>query len=97
MRDPNARISRVHQSWRVRVFGYPPKFFGDYNYGDNPLASLEAARKWRDEVWDGKNPGQKLSKEDRVIIARSTEPAYVVASLYDITIDYVYKLRRKLK
>lgn len=94
MGSPNARISRVHGSWRVRVFGHTPKFFADSDYGGK-TAALAAARAWRDARWDGKDRNQKLSLRQKKAAARSKDHYEDVAQRYGITPNYVHKLRRK--
>lgn len=87
----DARISRVNNSWRVRVSGYRPKFFADSKYGGTE-AALEAARAWRDERWDGVD--QKLTARQRAAIRRSKEHYLKVAERYGISPTYVHQLRR---
>lgn len=89
----NARISRVYNSWRVRVFGHRPQFFADRNYGGTE-AALEAARAWRDEHWDGTDRSQKLTPRQRAAIRRSTEHYQKVADRYGISPTYVHQIRR---
>ena len=89
----NARISRVHSSWRVRVFGHRPEFFADSKYGGTE-AALEAARAWRDERWDGTDRGQKLTARQRAAIRRSKEHYQKVAERYGISPFYVHQIRR---
>lgn len=101
MPKPNARISRVHGSWRVRVYGYAPKFFADRNYGDgsHPAYSkanaLLAARAWRDARWDGQDRGRKLTPAERNAIRRSKEHYESVAEKYGISPNYVHQIRRE--
>lgn len=95
MAASNARISRVHNSWRVRVFGHQPKFFSDTAYGGSP-ASLRAARTWRDRVWDGKKRGVKLTPRERREVRNSSEHYKIVAEMYGIHPNYVHKLRRSV-
>lgn len=95
-RDPNARISRVHGSWRVRVFGHSPKFFADSAHGGTEGA-LQAARAWRDERWDGSTPGVKLSAEQKEEIRNSTDDYREVAARYGISAGYVHQIRRGSK
>ena len=89
----NARISRVHRSWRVRVFGHRPRFFADVDHGGRS-AALRAARAWRDKVWDGRHRGVKLTRAERSAIRKSTEHYKIVAQRYGISPNYVHKLRR---
>jgi len=89
----DARISRVGNSWRVRVFGYRPEFFADSKYGGKGSA-LEAARAWRDEHWDGVDRVQKLTPRQRAAIRRSKEHYKVVAERYGISPTYVHQIRR---
>lgn len=90
---PNARISRVNNSWRVRVFGHRPKFFADSKYGGTREA-LEAARAWRDEHWDGVDRAQKLTPRQRAAIRRSKQHYLEVAEKYGISPTYVHQIRR---
>lgn len=90
----NARISRVHGSWRVRVFGYPPKFFADSTWGGK-LKALQAAREWRDKHWDGMDHNRKLTKAQRNAIRRSKDHYADVAERYGISANYVHQLRRQ--
>jgi len=94
MRDPNARISRVHQSWRVRVFGHPPRFFSPTQYGSDE-AALEAARAWRDAHWDGRDRWKKLTPDQRREIQGSDEHYKLVAERYGIHPQYVNQIRRE--
>lgn len=96
MPQPNARISRVHGSWRVRVSGYTPKFFADSAYGGEQKA-LAAARKWRDTYWDGVDGNRKLTPAERRAISRSTEHYLEVAARYGITPNYVHRIRGEAK
>lgn len=89
----NARISRVNNSWRVRVFGYRPEFFADSKYGGTE-AALEAARTWRDERWDGTDRNVKLTPEQREAIRQSDEHYKDVAERYGISPTYVHQIRR---
>lgn len=93
-RNPNARITRVHRSWRVRVFGHPPQFFADSKYGGTD-AALRAAREWRDAHWDGSNRSVKLTPEQRREIRESEEHYLDVAERYGIHPNYVHQLRRR--
>lgn len=95
MPQPNARISRVHGSWRVRVFGYAPKFFADSDYDGDESKSLKAARVWRDEHWDGADRSSKLTRRQRNAIRRSKAHYLVVAAKYKISPNYVHQLRRE--
>lgn len=96
MSNPNARISRVSNSWRVRVFGHPHKFFADSAHGGSDGA-LQAARSWRDERWDGKTIGVKLTPEQKREIQHSTDDYREVAARYGISAGYVHQLRRERK
>jgi len=96
MRTPNARISRVHNSWRVRVFGHPATYFADSAYGGTAEA-LEAARAWRDERWDGRDRFRKLSATQRAEIQRSSMHYKEIAERYGITPTYVHQLRREAR
>ena len=89
----NARISRVHSSWRVRVFGLRPRFFADRNHGGR-VGALRAARAWRDAHWDGRHRGRKLTRAERHAIRKSTAHYKLVAKQYGITPNYVHKIRR---
>jgi hypothetical protein len=89
----NARISRVHGSWRVRVLGYTPKFFADSEFGGKQKA-LEAARAWRDKKWDGKDHNRKLTAKDRDNIRRSKAHYADIAEQYGISANYVHQIRR---
>jgi len=91
---PYARISRVHNSWRVRVYGLRPRYFADSKYGSTD-AALQAAKKWRDEHWDGTNRSRKLTRREQLAIHRSTEHYRVIAKRYGISPNYVHKLRRR--
>ena len=93
MSNPNARISRVHRSWRVRVFGHPPRYFADSHHGGTDGA-LEAARAWRDERWDGTDRFRKLSDAEREAIRRSDAHYKEVADQYGIHPNYVHEIRR---
>lgn len=95
MLQPNARISRVHGSWRVRVFGHAPKFFADRDYDGSEKKSLAAARKWRDAHWDGTDRSSKLTKSQRNAIRRSKTHYMIVAEKYGISPNYVHQLRRE--
>ena len=88
-----ARISRVHNSWRVRVPGLRPHFFADRKYGGTHRA-LGAAEEWRDAHWDGENRSRKLTKRERAAIRRSKEHYKIVAARYRISPNYVHKIRR---
>lgn len=90
----NARISRVHGSWRVRVLGYKPQFFADSNHGGEQKA-LAAARAWRDSVWDGLDMNKKLTRKQRNEIRRSRDHYAVVAERYGISANYVHQIRRE--
>lgn len=90
---PPARISRVNNSWRVRVHGHRPKFFADSNYGGEQ-AALDAALAWRDEHWDGSDLNQKLTPRQRAAIRRSKEHYIKVAERYGISPTYVHQIRR---
>lgn len=94
MRRPNARISRMHNSWRVRVFGHPTQYFADSSYGGTE-AALEAARAWRDERWDGQDRFRKLTPAQVREIQNSDENYKLVAERYGIAPNYVHQLRRK--
>ncbi len=94
MSNPNARISRVRTSWRVRVFGHSPQFFADGKYGGTSEA-LHAARAWRDAHWDGWHRSAKLTDAEREAVRRSTEDYKQVAERYGITRQYVHELRKK--
>jgi hypothetical protein len=89
----NARISRVNNSWRVRVFGHPPEFFADSKYGGRE-AALRAARAWRDERWDGEDRSRKLTPRQRAAIRRSKAHYKEVAERYGISPTYVHQIRR---
>lgn len=89
----NARISRVHGSWRVRVPGYPPAFFADSDWGGRQEA-LATARAWRDRRWDGKDGNRKLTNVQRAAIRRSTEHYITIADRYGISHNYVHQIRR---
>lgn len=93
MKNPRARITRVHTSWRVRVPGHPATFFADGKHGGEQ-ASLAAAVAWRDERWDGKFPGRKLSQRQRAAIKRSTRNYREIADRYGISPNYVHQIRR---
>lgn len=93
MAGSNARISRVHGSWRVRVPGHAAKFFADREHGGRDRA-LGAARKWRDDHWNGKRRNEKLSPSQRATIRRSKEHYLIVAEKYNISPTYVHQLRR---
>lgn len=101
MAKPNARISRVHGSWRVRVYGYAPQFFADSTYGDgshpaySKQASLHAARAWRDAHWDGTDRSKKLTPRERTAIRNSKEHYTIVAEKYGISPNYVHQIRRE--
>lgn len=95
-RSPNARITRVNQSWRVRVFGHPAAFFADSEYGGKRQA-LSAARAWRDERWDGTDRRGRLTPEQRQEIAQSKESYREIAARYGIAPGYVHQLRRQGK
>jgi hypothetical protein len=90
----NARISRSHGSWRVRIPGYAPKFFADETYGGT-VKALRMARAWRDARWDGSDRGRKLTPAERVAIARSDEHYVDIAARYGISPNYVHVLRRE--
>jgi hypothetical protein len=93
-KNANARISRVHGSWRVRVPKRPAKFFSDSSYGGKQ-AALVAARKWRDAHWDGTNLNNKLTAKERADIRRSKEHYAATAERYNISPNYVHQLRRR--
>lgn len=95
MSNPNARISRVHHSWRVRVLGHAPQFFADRNYGGAEQA-LNAARAWRDERWDGEDRSKKLTEAQRAQISMSTAHYKIIAERYGIAPNYVHQLRRRV-
>jgi hypothetical protein len=89
-----ARISRVHGSWRVRVYGHPTKFFADSKHGGKD-AALQAAIQWRDARWDGKlHQRQKLTPRERAAIRRSKRYYKEVAEQYGISPTYVHQIRR---
>lgn len=94
MPESNARISRVHGSWRVRVPGYAPKFFADCDWGGKHY-SLLAARDWRDIHWNGVDRSQKLTPRQRAAIRRSKEHYEIIAKRYGISPNYVHQLRRQ--
>lgn len=94
MAKTNARISRVGNSWRVRVFGYPSKFFADSRHGGEK-AALAAAREWRDARWDGKKRDVKLTPAQRRAVAKSKGDYRAVAEKYGIAPNYVHQLRRE--
>jgi len=89
-----ARISRVHRSWRVRVYGQRPRYFSDQEYGGRASA-LFVARMWRDAHWDGRDRGAKLTAAERKEIRQSTEHYKLIARRYGISPNYVHKLRRR--
>ncbi|MCK9513697.1 MAG: hypothetical protein M0R28_21070 [Pigmentiphaga sp.] len=93
MSNPNARISRVNNSWRVRVFGHAPQFFADSEYGGTEQA-IVAARAWRDQHWDGVDRSRKLTPAQREEISKSTEHYKAIADRYGIAPNYVHQLRR---
>lgn len=83
----------MHGSWRVRVFGHPPKFFADSTHGGEQ-AALQAARAWRDKHWNGQDLNRKLSRRDRYDIRRSTAHYAEIAEKYGISPNYVHQIRR---
>lgn len=89
-----ARISRVHNSWRVRLHGYPSQYFAFSRHGGKQ-AALEAAREWRDQRWDGRSRRTKLTPEQRREVVESRENYRVVAERYGIAPNYVHQLRRE--
>ena len=88
------RISRVGNSFRVRIAGHPVTYFSPRTYGGEEQA-LEAARAWRDERWDGKPKGQKLTARQVRAIQQSTAPYKFIAKRYGISPNYVHTLRRR--
>lgn len=90
-----ARISRVGNSFRVRVSG-KPVYFSPREYGGEEQARA-AALKYRDAHWDGSNRSQKLSDSQRAAVAMSTEDYRIVAARYGISPNYVHHLRRGAK
>lgn len=93
MSKADARISRVNNSWRVRVHGHPPRFFADSDYGGKAAAKA-AARAWRDSVWDGSTPGVKLTAAERRAIRNSKGHYKDVAEQYGVAPSYIHELRR---
>ena len=93
MAGNNTRISRVQNSWRVRVHGHKAQFFADVTYGGKQQ-SLKAARVWRDRHWDGRERRLKLTPADRRAIRKSTEYYKDVAERYGIAPNYVHQIRR---
>jgi len=89
----DTHITRTGNSWRVRVPGFPAQSFADSKYGGQAL-SLSAARRWRDERWDGRDRRSKLTPRDRAVIRRSKTHYVEVAERYGITPNYVHELRR---
>lgn len=98
--SPGARITRVHNSFRVRLYGYPPAFFSPSEYGGEE-AALEAARRWRDERWDGRRRTRSgkpaLTPEQVREIQESSEYYRDVAKRFGISTNHVHYLRRKRK
>lgn len=93
MKNPDARITRVHTSWRVRVPGFPSAFFADGKHGGRD-AALTAARAWRDERWDGRDLRYKLTPRQRAEIRRSGKNYREIAEQYGIAPNYVHQIRR---
>lgn len=91
----NARISRVHGSWRVRVPSYPARFFADSAFGGG-RGALAAARTWRDERWDGVDLNRKLTEKQKKEIRRSSEHYITIAERYGISSNYVHQIRREV-
>lgn len=91
-----ARISRVGKSWRVRLYGHPPRYFAWSKYGGEGKA-LAAAILWRDKHWDGKTRGRKLTLAQTREIQESDEHYKVLAERFGISPNHVHTLRRKAK
>jgi hypothetical protein len=94
MKSPYPRISRVHNSWKVRVYGLPPRYFSPTEYGSSQDA-LRAAEAWRDEHWDGSDRRRKLTAEQEREIRTSGEHYKVLAERYGISPTYVHEIRRR--
>lgn len=95
MTKPDAlpRISRVGNSFRVRVSG-ETAFFAPRTYGGVEEARA-AAIQWRDARWDGRHRSRKITPQQAEEIRASSEDYKTVASRYGISPAYVHYLRRQ--